>query len=177
MKTSIMVRQRRMLHREWLRGCSGLVLAGVRPLLIAASLAGKAYAGQPTLLVPLTTIYPGERIKADNLSVRRVRNRANRRLVGVWATAREEIAGRVAKRTLPRARAIPLSAVRDVYVFKEGAPVTLHFESPGLVITVAGVALQPGVVGQPVTARNLDSGLVVSGTVRLDGRVAVGGGQ
>ena len=174
MNTSVTVRQRRPLDSCWSQWRPGVARAGASLVVLAAPLVEKARAEPVTLVVPLSTIYPGERIKAENLAVRHARNGGNSRWAGVWATAREEIAGRVAKRTLPRSRAIPLSAVRDAYAFKEGAPVALHFESPGLTITAAGVALQPGVVGQPVIARNLDSGVVVSGAVRPDGSVVVG---
>ena len=46
----------------------------------------------------------------------------------------------------------------------------------GLFITATGDALQDGVVGQTVKLRNEDSGVTVSGRVRADGAVQVGGG-
>ena len=50
------------------------------------------------------------------------------------------------------------------------------FEDGGLNITAYGAALQPGVAGDFVSVRNVESGVTVSGTVAPDGSVHVGPG-
>jgi flagella basal body P-ring formation protein FlgA len=37
------------------------------------------------------------------------------------------------------------------------------------------LALQPGIVGSMVRARNVDTGVILNGVVRPDGRIEVGG--
>jgi flagella basal body P-ring formation protein FlgA len=82
----------------------------------------------------------------------------------------------VAKHILPAGSAIPVNALREPYVFKEGERVELSFTSGDLAIRGFGIALQPGVVGQAVKLRNPETGIVVTGVVQADGSVSVGGG-
>jgi len=89
---------------------------------------------------------------------------------------RSDVVGKVAKRWLPAGSAIPLHALRSIYILKEGQRVDLTFTAGGLSIRGAGIALQPGSVGDIVRARNADTGIVVQGSVVADGTVAVGGG-
>jgi flagella basal body P-ring formation protein FlgA len=49
----------------------------------------------------------------------------------------------------------------------------LIYRTDGLTITSSAMALQNGSIGDLVSARNLDSGLVVRGTVQPDGTVRV----
>lgn len=147
-------------------------------MLVAACVAGAAtaMAEQTTAMfaVPSITVRVGETL-TDAVVV-------ERRLVGnaiaqrTYFTARESVVGKVARRTLPAGAAIPINAVGDAQAFKEGDRVTLEFRSGGLSIKGAGVALQPGIPGRTARVRNLDTGSVVTGTVRSDGTVEVGGG-
>jgi flagella basal body P-ring formation protein FlgA len=127
-----------------------------------------------SFVVPAVTVRAGDML-TDAVVV-------ERRLVGTAIaqrthfTSRESVVGKVARRTLPAGAAIPLNAVGDAQAFKEGDRVTLEFRSGGLSIKGAGVALQQGVPGRAARVRNLDTGSVVTGTVRSDGTVEVGGG-
>jgi flagella basal body P-ring formation protein FlgA len=91
-----------------------------------------------------------------------------------YFTAREAVVGKVARRVLPRGHAIPINALRDPFLFKEGERVVLDFKTGGLSIEASGVALQPGVLGSLVSVRNSDTGVVIRGLVQSNGRVQVG---
>jgi flagella basal body P-ring formation protein FlgA len=125
------------------------------------------------IVVPATAIPPGGVISEDMLMTRRIRVR--RPITGLYATRLDEAAGMVAKRTLRANRAIPVSMLRQPYLFKEGQRVELLFAHGALSIVASGVALEPGAAGRTVSVRNIDSGRVVRGEVANDGRVLVGG--
>jgi flagella basal body P-ring formation protein FlgA len=125
------------------------------------------------IVVPATAIPPGGVISEDMLMMRRIRVR--RPITGLYATRLDEAAGMVAKRTLRANRAIPVSMLRQPYLFKEGQRVELLFAHGALSIVASGVALEPGAAGRTVSVRNIDSGRVVRGEVANDGRVLVGG--
>jgi flagella basal body P-ring formation protein FlgA len=123
--------------------------------------------------VPRVALQPGDTLADHLVGERRlIAGAAARR---AYYTTRDAVVGKVARRALPAGAAIALNAVRDAYLFKEGERVTLELASRGLSIRGAGVALQPGSVGQSVRVRNIDTGVIVSGVVKADGAVEVGG--
>lgn len=145
-------------------------------MLVAAVMmptAARAQDDRIEIPVAVVTIYPGDEITAELLVERAVRNR--RVLTRSYFGSMDGLVGKVAARVLPAGKAIPLNAVREPHVFKEGARVMLRFGSGALSITSAGQALQPGVVGSFVDVRNLDTGIVVRGEVQADGAVRIGG--
>jgi flagella basal body P-ring formation protein FlgA len=83
--------------------------------------------------------------------------------------------GKVARRTLLPNQPIALNAIRDPFVIAQGKQAFLVFKADGLTITSSAVALQNGGVGDIVTARNADSGIVVRGAVQADGTIRVDG--
>jgi flagella basal body P-ring formation protein FlgA len=124
--------------------------------------------------VPRIVIYPGDVITdqmltdtpADTIDAPE----------GVTIQQRSSVVGKMAIRTLLPQRAIPLAAVDNPRLVRNGARVTLTFAEDGLTITASGDALQDGRLGQVVKVRNSDSGLTVSGVVQTDGSVRVQGG-
>lgn len=128
--------------------------------------------GPSRLALPIVTIYPGDVIKRELLVEREVPPRKH--AYKSYHASIETIVGKVAIRVLQAGKAIPLNAVREPFVFKEGQRVTLVFSEGGLEITATGQATQPGAVGQTINVKNLDSGVVVRGVVQADGNVAVG---
>ncbi|MFM9940468.1 MAG: flagellar basal body P-ring formation chaperone FlgA [Hyphomicrobiaceae bacterium] len=143
-------------------------------IVLATSRCLAQEAGVVTFPVPATTIQAGDTITGEILIERELI--ASPTAVRNHMTSRENIIGKVAKRRLAAGMAIPQGALRDPYVFKEGERVTLEFTSGDLSIRGTGIALQPGVVGQPVKVRNADTGIVVTGIVRANGHVALGDG-
>jgi flagella basal body P-ring formation protein FlgA len=138
---------------------------------LAALLAGFGAAAQETTVVPKRVIYPGEALDATLVSQV---NYKPRKLPAPIAMVPEDVEGKVARRTLLPGRLIPLSYLREAYTVEAGSPVDIVFVSDGLVISVAGVPLQPGSVGDLIRVRNVDSGAVLTGTVMADGTVRVG---
>jgi flagella basal body P-ring formation protein FlgA len=121
---------------------------------------------------PKHVIYPGDIIVQDMLIETPISAQANG---GPIALAPEDILGMMAGRTLLPGLSIPMSALRPPRVVRAGAAVSMIYIDNGLIISAAGDALQDGVVGEMVKLRNEDSGVTVTGRVRADGSVLVGG--
>lgn len=123
------------------------------------------------LPVPRATLYPADLITHDVLV-----DRAFRR-VGSPATvfaSRDGLIGKVAKRTLLAGQPIPINAVRDADVVRQGQPCIVVLAEHGLVITMQAMALQSGSAGSVVSVRSRDGGAVLQGTVQRDGTIRVG---
>lgn len=137
----------------------------------AASVAASAFA-QETVVVPTRVIYPGETVTtADIQSVALRRSKSG---LPPIAYDRDDVEGRVARGTLLPGRLIALSSLRDAYAVEPGKPVQVQFIQGTLTISAVGVPLQSGSVGDLIRVRNIDSGIVFSGTVMADGTVRVG---
>lgn len=122
--------------------------------------------------VPTVTILQGD-VLAEEL-VGEERFVASEKQLRNYFTSRDAVLGKVARRVLPKGHAIPINALREPHLFKEGERVVLVFTTGGLSIETSGVALQPGVVGSLVNVRNVDTGVVIRGQVQASGRVQVG---
>ncbi len=144
-----------------------------RTLLCAAALclSGPVLA-EGMVVVPKRVIYPGETVTGE--LVAEVELRRSRASVPDVAFARQEVVGKVTRRTLLPGRLIPLGYLRDAYAVEAGKPVVITFISAGLEIVLTGVPLQPGTVGDLIRVRNVDSGATLTGTVMADGTVRVG---
>ncbi|WP_240540128.1 flagellar basal body P-ring formation chaperone FlgA [Salinarimonas soli] len=141
---------------------------------LAALLAGPALPaladGRPWP-VPTVTIYPGETIRDSIIEDREFPGMADRPQA---VDSRRVLVGKVARRTLAPGQLIPINAVEDPKLVVRGTPVQVVFAQDGLVISALASPLQSGSVGEMVRARNIDSGLVVVGTVQADGTLRVG---
>ncbi len=125
---------------------------------------------QPTAVVPQQIIYPGQEITFDMVKEVDV---VNPNLRPGYAKIVEEVEGFITKKTLLPGRTIPVSALREAYVIERGKNISMVFSNNSMVITAQGVALQNGGLGEVVRARNLDSGVIISGTVMQDGTLRV----
>jgi flagella basal body P-ring formation protein FlgA len=139
--------------------------------MIAAASAAMAQAGGVTMPVPTTTLYQGDVLTEDMLTEQRFFPSASQ--LPAYHTSREAVVGKVARRVLPAGHAIPINALREPYLFKEGERVSLVFTAGGLSIEASGFAIQAGVVGSMISVRNADTGIIVRGIVQADGRVQV----
>jgi flagella basal body P-ring formation protein FlgA len=140
-----------------------IAIAGI--IMPAAANAGMGYA-----VVPTTIIYPGDTLSAAELQEVEV---TNPNLAGDYAKSITDIQGLVSKRTLLPGRTISVSALRQPFTVTRGAPVRLVFSIGPMTISAAGSPLEDGTTGQLIRARNVDSGVIVSGTVLADGTVHV----
>ncbi|MBY5404527.1 flagellar basal body P-ring formation protein FlgA [Rhizobium leguminosarum] len=140
-----------------------IAVAGI--VLPASADAGMGYA-----VVPTTIIYPGDTLSASQLQEVEV---TNPNLAGDYAKSVSQVEGMVSKRTLLPGRTISVSALREAYTVTRGSSIRLVFSLGAMTISAAGTPLEDGATGQVVRARNMDSGVIVSGTVLADGTVHV----
>ncbi len=129
-----------------------------------------ALAEPPTAVIPKQTIYPGEKLDASMLEVVDV---TNPDLRDGYVRSIDEVDGMVSKRTLLPGRVILASALREQYAVERGSTVRLVFNNGGLTITAAGSPLQDAAVGDLIRVRNVDTGVIVSGTVMADSTIHV----
>jgi flagella basal body P-ring formation protein FlgA len=151
------------------RNCIAHRLAGATLALLALALPAWA---EDVAVVTNRVIYPGETIGVDALQEVPVRN--GKRDLSALATFVEQVEGKVARRTLLPGRFIAVNSVRDAYLVEQGAAVQVMFVHSGLTISAAAVTLQPGSAGEVVKVRNIDSGIIFTGTVMADGTIRVG---
>jgi flagella basal body P-ring formation protein FlgA len=151
---------------------SGL-LAVIAALALLVAGACPAVAAELELPVPRGTIYPGDVIEDGALYGRLfIAHTVTRSSV---FEVREEVVGKIAKRTLLPGQPIPVTAVRDPYVVTQGKSALVVFRAAGLTITTFATALQSGGTGDVIAARNNDSGQIIKGTVQPDGTIRVDG--
>lgn len=140
---------------------------------IVASLLGSGPLLAGTLgyaVVPTQIIYPGEIIDTSKLDIVEV---TNPDLATGYAKDVTEVNGMVSTRTLLPGRTITVSHLRYPFTVRRGAEVALTYDNNGLKISARGTPLQDGSTGETVKVRNVDSGLIVSGTVLEDGSIRV----
>lgn len=143
---------------------AALVLAG---MLCAIPL---AQAGQGTAVVPERTIYPGEELLAE--LVREVEV-TNPNLRGGYAEVTSEVLGKVTTRTLLPGRTIPVAALREAWAVVRGKSVPMIYSGKGLTITAVGMPLENAAIGDFIRVRNIETGVIISGTVMENGNIRV----
>lgn len=146
-------------------------IAATKAFVLAVSLIvfmGTNAIAQPTAVVPLNVIYPGEKISVAMVKMVDV---VNPNLRPGYAKALNEVDGLVTTKTLLPGRTIPVKALREAYLVERGKTVSLVYAANGMILTAQAVALQDGSLGELIRTRNVDSGLTVSGTIMADGSV------
>lgn len=141
-------------------------------LLFFAGASAQADADKKLLAITRTTIYPGEVIDDGMLADSKPGRPTDS--LGQPLAAREEVLGKIARRTLLAGQPIVLNSIRLPYAVRSGKPVSLLFKSGTLTITGQGLALQNGAVGDTLPVQNTDSGLIIRGRVASDGLVEIG---
>lgn len=137
------------------------------------SFAGVATADvrESTILVPRMAIYPGDVISDDSVVELRVARKIGEQKI--FGERREDIIGKVARRTLLRGEAIMPSALREMSIVTQGRTYPMIYKSDILTISGTGVPLQSAAAGQLVNVRNPDTGAIVKARVRDDGFLVV----
>ena len=160
-------RRMKSLAMAWLAAASlSVVFVSISPVGTARADVG----GMGTAVVPTETIYPGDIISSGQLEEVDV---TNPNLTGDYAKRIREVTGLVSKRTLLPGRTISVSALRQPYAVTRGSNVRLVMSMGTMTITAAGTPLDDGAVGDSVRARNMDSGIIVNGTVLENGTIRV----
>ncbi|HCL65187.1 MAG TPA: flagella basal body P-ring formation protein FlgA [Rhizobium sp.] len=121
-------------------------------------------------VVPTQIIYPGETVSASKIVEVAV---TNPNLAGGYASSAHDVIGMVTTRTLLPGRTIPVSGLREPYAIKRGTNVRLTFAIGSMQISASGTPLADASIGEVIKVRNLDSGVIVTGTVMADGTVQV----
>lgn len=148
------------------------LVSGAVASTVAASLwaAPQAAFAQPYAVVPTQTVYPGETLTASQLEEVPV---TNPNIAGGYAQSIAEVEGMISKRTLLPGRTIPVASLRPPYAINRGANIRLTFTLGSMTISASGTPLTDASVGDVIKVRNLDSGVIVTGTVLADGTVQV----
>ncbi|MET0747452.1 MAG: flagellar basal body P-ring formation chaperone FlgA [Rhizobium sp.] len=121
-------------------------------------------------VIPTEAIYPGDVISSGQLEEVQV---TNPNLTGDYAKSIQDVVGRVSKRTLLAGRTIAISALRQPFAVTRGSNVRLVMSMGDMMITAAGTPLDDGSIGDIIRARNMDSGIIVNGTVLENGTIRV----
>ncbi|MFT4183602.1 MAG: flagellar basal body P-ring formation chaperone FlgA [Rhizobium sp.] len=160
-------RRMKSLAMAWFAAASlSVMFASVAP----AGATGSDGGSLGTAVVPTETIYPGDVISSGQLEEVEV---TNPNLSGDYAKRLRDVTGLVSKRTLLPGRTISISALRQPYAVTRGQNARLVMSMGAMTITAAGTPLDDGAVGDSVRARNLDSGIIVNGTVLENGTIRV----
>lgn len=140
--------------------------------LCAMPFAYAAQADRIAFIVPSQIIYPGQTIGSSGLQEKMFTIKAS--AAGNYAVSVQQLVGKVARRTLLPGKPIMVTAVNEPDLIERGVPVLLVYNTGALVITAKGISMEPGHAGDFIKVRNVDSGIIVSGTVLADGTVQIG---
>jgi flagella basal body P-ring formation protein FlgA len=160
----MMFRQAKSVAVAW------LAVAGLASGLLAAPFAGAEDLDMGKAVIPTEAIYPGDIISSGQLEEVPV---TNPNLTGDYAKSIQDVVGRVSKRTLLAGRTISISALRQPFAVTRGSNARLVMSMGDMTITAAGTPLDDGSVGDMIRARNMDSGIIVNGTVLENGTIRV----
>jgi flagella basal body P-ring formation protein FlgA len=149
--------------RGWAKAALIAAMTLAAPAVHAATDLGYA-------VIPTTIIYPGETISSAQLQEVEV---TNPNLQGDYAKTIGQVDGMISKRTLLPGQSISISALREPYTVTRGSSIRLIFTVGAMAISAAGSPLEDGMTGQMIRVRNMDSGVIVSGTVLANGTIHV----
>lgn len=157
-----------------LTGSKHLTAWGALLAAAALHLSGTVvFAGNEKLTVPVprAIIYSGDTIKTGDLVEATIT--PSQAASTNPATSREEIVGRVARRTLLPGQPIPFSATKLASIIRHGQPATAVYQMGALTISATVMPLQSGAVGETVSFQSAESGAVLRGVVASDGTIEV----
>lgn len=140
--------------------------------LTGAAVTGVSAADRIAFVVPSATVYPGQIVSDTALLEKQFFISAP--AASQYVLSQDQATGKVARKTLLPGKPILVSALGEPSLVKRGVPAPLVFTSGTLVITAMGTPLESGAAGDFIKIRNIDSGIIVSGTVLADGRIQVG---
>lgn len=137
----------------------------------ATAIAPLSASGAEVVIAVDRVIYPGQSL--DMAGTRNIRLRRSLPKGSRVVRSLEQIAGKVARRTILPNRPILTTSLRDPYLVESGKPVRITYQSRGVSISLTGVALNSGIEGDLIRIRNIDSGKTIVGTVMADASVKV----
>lgn len=134
-----------------------------------ARISGRARVSVP-VVVARDTLRRDHRITAADLDLRHVS------IAQVPATAfssLDEVVGAAVRRSLPAGRPVRQEDVGPPIVLDKNALIEIVYETPGMVLSASGRALDEGAVGDAVRVKPEGQGKIVIGEVAGPGRVVV----
>src|SRR5256885_2569435 len=120
--------------------------------------------------VPSRALARGELIKASDIAIER---RPRAEFTNEPPAPVTEILGRAARRALRAGQALRNADLMKPEFVQRGEMVTLHYEVPGVVITMRGKALEAGAEGGTVDVLNEQTQRTLQGTVTSAGHVTM----
>jgi flagellar basal body P-ring formation protein FlgA len=132
-----------------------------------------AMAAEPTVVVANATIYPGQVVNAD--LVARIPFEGCDGCAPGYVVDEAAIIGKIAGKTILPNRLIYPEALRLPAVIKQGANVTLVYQTKGLVISVAAKSQADAAAGETVSVRSALNNQLITGVAQPDGTVMATG--
>ncbi len=123
-----------------------------------------------TVVILKQPVRQGARIEPSNLTLERREMMGQR---GGYFTDAASLAGQLAKRTLPGGLMLGPEHLTTPNPVSRGQQVNIQAQSAGIDITMPGIALSDGRLGQRIRVRNTQSGRIVEGSVTRPGVVTV----
>src|SRR2546421_5749563 len=120
--------------------------------------------------IPSRAFARGELIKANDIAIER---RPRAEFANEPPAPVTEILGRAARRALRAGHALRNADLMKPELVQRGEMVTLHYEVPGITITMRGKALESGAEGDSVNVLNEQSKRTVQGIVTSAGHVTM----
>ena len=126
--------------------------------------------GSFKFVTPARRIEAGEKIKSEDLVVKKIRSNPGDRQ---YAKKTDDVCGMIAKRTLPQGRPIPLYNVRREFSIKRGDKVTVRVVAGSMVISMQGVANENGSADEEIAIINTVSGRILRARVDGEGTATI----
>ena len=120
--------------------------------------------------VPSRALARGEVIKANDIVIER---RPRNEFSNEPPAPASEVLGRAARRTVRAGQALRSADLMKPELVQRGEMVTLHYEVPGITITMRGKALEAGAEGDTVNVLNEHSKRTIQGVVTGAGHVTM----
>lgn len=147
----------------------------LKTIIAMACCLSYAYADKVQFVVPKHNIAYNQLIEANDVFLKYFS--INPAAASRYVLNIGQIDGKVAKIILLKNHPILLSSLKEPIVVEQGKEVKLLVRNGGLLITSIGIPLQSGSVGDYIKVKNIDSGIIVSGTILKDGSVNVSMGN
>ncbi len=120
------------------------------------------------VLVTNSPLRRGHVISAGDVSLQ---SRDSSRLNRAYLSDPEQVIGKVLKKNLARKALFTSAVLTAPHIIDKGQHVDLQAGSAGLNVSVTGIALSSGAVGDKIRVKNLSSSKIVEGTILASGAV------
>ena len=149
----------------------GAVVIGAAIAALSGALTAPAFADSTpaSIFVLRHVVYPGDMIAAESLVARPLSNGAKPSFGGDI----NDIAGKVARRTLVPGQPIPASALRQKEEVVQGRSYSIIYQSGALTIAGEAIPMKSAAIGEMVAVRNQETGVVVQALVQAGGKLLV----